>query len=171
MPKPATTDYQEYFSRYIDQVQDNDVRLAFENQLPKLEDFLETIDEERSAFYYAPGKWTIKEILQHLIDAERIFNYRALCIARKETASLPSFDENLYAQNSNANKRSWIDLKNEYINVRRSTHDLYKSFSDETLLQTGMANNNTISILSLGFITIGHTYHHINIVRERYLYI
>lgn len=168
MPKPVSTDYQEYFARYINLVKEDELRLAFKNQLPILEEFLQSVDEKKSTYSYAPGKWTLKELLQHTIDTERIFNYRALCIARKETASLPSFDENLYAQNSRANERSWEDLKNECINLRRSTHDLYNSFSVETLSQTGIANNNTISILSLGFITVGHTYHHINIARERY---
>ncbi len=169
MPKPITTDYPEYFGKYINQVTEEDLGEAFKNQLPKIQDFLQSINEEKANFAYAPGKWTLKELLQHVTDTERIFNYRALAIARKETSSLPSFDENLYADNSNANARSWKSLSNELINVRRSTEDLFKSFSDAMLQQKGTANNNSITVLSLGFTIIGHVYHHIKVVEERYL--
>ncbi len=103
MPKPNTTDYPEYFDRYISQVSENDLNEAFKNQYLVLPEFLISISEQTSMHTYAEGKWTIKEILQHITDAERIFNYRALCIARKEMVSLPSFDENVYAENSHAN--------------------------------------------------------------------
>ncbi|HEV8079892.1 MAG TPA: DinB family protein [Chitinophagaceae bacterium] len=168
MPKPNINDYPEYFGKYINQVSEEDLSEAFRNQFPKIESFLLSISEEKAGFAYAPGKWTLKELLQHTIDTERIFNYRALCFARKETASLPSFDENLYAENSNANKRSWKSLSSEFINVRRSTEDLFNSFSDGVLQQKGSANNNNTSVLSLGFILIGHVYHHIKVVEERY---
>ncbi|MDB5223508.1 MAG: damage-inducible protein DinB [Chitinophagaceae bacterium] len=169
MSKPLTTDYPAYFGQYISQVNEDDLNEAFENQLPKLQELLQSINENKADFAYAPGKWTLKELLQHIIDAERIFNYRALAFARKETTSLPSFDENLYANNSNANARSWKDLSAELLNLRRSTEDLYKSFSDAMLEQKGIANNNSTSVLSLGFITIGHVTHHIKVVKEKYL--
>jgi hypothetical protein len=168
MPKPNTTDYPEYFGKYINLVSEEDISEAFTNQFPKIESFLLSVSEEKADFAYAPGKWTLKELLQHTIDAERIFNYRALCFARKETVSLPSFDENLYAENSNANGRSWKSLTGDFINVRRSTEDLFNSFSDEVLQQKGSANNNSTSVLSLGYILIGHVYHHIKVVEERY---
>jgi len=169
MAKPLTTDYPEYFGKYIGQVAEEDITEAFKNQYPKIDSFLHSIDEIKAAYSYAPGKWTLKELLQHIIDAERVFNYRALCFARKETVSLPAFDENIYAENSNANARSWKSLSNEFINVRRSTEDLFKSFSEEMLNNKGTANNNTISVLSLGFIIIGHVTHHIKVVQEKYL--
>jgi hypothetical protein len=169
MPKPLATDYPEYFGKYINQVAEEDLTEAFKNQFPKLDIFLRSIDEEKAGYTYAPGKWTLKELLQHVIDGERIFNYRALCFARKETISLPSFDENVYAENSNANARTWKSLSNELINVRRSTEDLFKSFSEEMLHNKGTANNNSISVLSLGFIIIGHVTHHIKVVEEKYM--
>ena len=168
MAKPANTDYPEYFGRYINLVSEDDPGEAFKNQFPVLESFLQSIDEGKSLYAYAPGKWTLKEMLLHMADTERIFNYRALSFARKEVISLPSFDENLYAENSNANTRSWESLGKEFINVRRSTEDLFNSFSDEVLEQKGMANNNTTSVKSLGFIIIGHAYHHIKVAEERY---
>jgi hypothetical protein len=169
MAKPNITDYPEYFGKYINQVAEEDLTEAFKNQFPKIDSFLRSIDETKANYAYAEGKWTLKELLQHIIDTERIFNYRALCFARKEPASLPPFDENLYAQNSDANTRKWKTLSNELINVRRSTEDLFNSFSEEMLESKGMANNNAISVLSLGFITIGHVTHHIKVVEERYL--
>jgi hypothetical protein len=169
MPKPIATDYPEYFGRYINQVTEDGLKEAFKNQWQKILEFLQSITEEKSGFAYAPDKWTLKGLLQHTIDTERIFSYRGLCISRKETASLPSMDENLYAQNSNANARSWKDLSNEFINVRRSTEDLFNSFSEQMLQQKGIAGEKSISALSLGFICVGHVTHHMNVAREKYL--
>lgn len=169
MPKPIAADYPEYFGKYISQVSEEDLYEALKIQFPKIESFLHSIDEEKANFAYAPGKWTLKELLQHVIDAERIFDYRALCFARKEAINLPSFDENLYAENSSAEERSWKSLSNEFINLRISTQDLFKSFSDEMLQLKGSANNNTISVLSIGYTLIGHVYHHIKVVQEKYL--
>ena len=168
MPKPKPIDYPEYFGGYISKVPEDDLHAAFNNQAKVFPVLLNNINEEQSKHSYAEGKWTIKELLQHLIDTERIFNYRALAIARKETISLPSFDENLYASNSHANARSWSSLVNEFLDVRASTLDLYNSFNDQMLSQKGLANNKEITVLSLGFTTIGHLYHHKNVLEERY---
>src|ERR1700733_5784478 len=100
MPKPSPTSYPGYFQKYIDQVPEQDLHEAFANQDRVMQHFLSSISEEQSNHFYAEGKWTIKEILQHIIDTERIFNYRALCFSRKEAASLPGFEENDYAANS-----------------------------------------------------------------------
>lgn len=169
MSRPQPADHPEYFGRYINLVAEDELGEAFNIQFPKIESLLQLIDEVKANHAYAPGKWTLKELLQHIIDGERIFAYRALCFARKESTSLPSFDENLYADNSNANIRSWESLRNEFINVRRSTEDLFKSFTGEMLQAKGIANNSTISVLSLGFIIIGHVTHHIKVIEERYL--
>lgn len=169
MAKPTAADYPVYFGGYINLVSEDDLSEAFKIQFPKIENFLPKIDEAKSNFAYAPGKWTLKELMQHIIDAERIFDYRALCFARKETISLPSFDENLYAENSNANTRRWKSLCSEFITLRRSTEDMFNSFSDEMLQLKGSANNNTISVVSIGYTLIGHVYHHIKVVEERYL--
>ena len=117
---------------------------------------------------YAEGKWTIKEVLQHLIDTERIFNYRAVCFARKEAASLPGFEENDYAANSNANSRTWQSLVGEFLAVRLGTEMMYNSFTEEMLSTAGKANNNEVTVGSIGFISIGHFYHHKKVIEERY---
>ena len=169
MPKPSTESYPAYFQKYVALVPEDDLITAFKNQLPLLNQFLSTITEEKSAYAYDTGKWTLKELLQHMIDTERIFNYRALCFARKETVSLPGFDENDYAANSNANARSWQDMLEEFISVRNSTEMLYKSFSTDMLENTGKSNNNPATVNSLGFTTLGHFYHHKKVMEERYL--
>lgn len=169
MPRPTEVDYPEYFENYIIKVPGENLMDAFAIQFPVISDFFSEISEEESMHSYAPGKWTIKEVIQHIIDAERIFAYRAVSIARKESASLPSFEENDYTANSEANRRTWDSLCNEFLHARRSTQDLFQSFTESMLNQKGIANNKEITVLSIGFITVGHLYHHISVLKERYL--
>ncbi|MCW3091380.1 MAG: DinB family protein [Ferruginibacter sp.] len=158
-----------YFQRYLDQVKEKDLPEAFSNQSQVIKDFLPSITEEKSMFAYADGKWSLKELLQHIIDTERIFAFRALCFARKEASPLPGFEENEYAVASQANRRSWESLTAEFVASRRSTLYLFDSFTPEMLGQTGVANNNTFSVEQLGFLTVGHFNHHKRIIEERYL--
>lgn len=161
--------YKNYFENYTSLVIEKDIISGFSNQEKILNDFLDSVSEEKSNYAYAEGKWTLKEMLQHMIDTERIFSYRALAIARKETATLPGFDENLYADNSDANKRTWADLTKEIKTVRSSTSFLFKSFTEEMLQNTGNFSSSNGSANTLGFIIVGHVYHHIKIAKERYL--
>jgi len=167
--KPSTTTYPEYFQRYINQVKEDDLKLAFKNQMPAAEIFFQSISEEFSLRKYAEGKWTIKEVLQHIIDAERVFSYRAMCFARKEQSILPSFDENSYTINSNANDRDWNEMIAEFTATRKSSEYLFNSFTDDALNAIGKASDYTISVAALGFITVGHLEHHIRIIQERYI--
>lgn len=169
MPKPKPGTYLSYFDNYISQVPETELSEAFKNQREIVNSFFDSIDEERSNYAYAAGKWTLKELLQHVIDTERIFNYRSLSISRKEQASLPSFEENDYAANSNANKRSWKSLCDELKAVRKATEMLFNSFDEEMMNSSGLANNNPITVIAMGFITVGHLYHHKNIIESRYL--
>ncbi|HMK04705.1 MAG TPA: DinB family protein, partial [Ferruginibacter sp.] len=169
MSKPSTETYPVYFQRYVDQVPEEDLGAAFKNQLPVIKEFLASITEEKSFYAYDEGKWTLKELLQHMIDTERIFNYRALCFARLEKASLPSFEEDDYAANSNANSRSWQEMLDEFFAVRHATELLFKSFSPGMLHHSGISNNKPGTVLSIGFTLVGHVYHHKKIMEERYL--
>lgn len=169
MSNLSPTNQPGYFRVYIDQVKEKDLPAAFANQLTIIKEFLPSISEEKSMYAYSPGKWTLKEMLQHIIDAERIFTYRAVCFARKDSVNLPGFDENEYAAASNANARSWESLTAEMISVRQSTLQLYNSFSVEMLTNIGRANNNSFSVSELGFLLIGHLNHHKRIIEERYL--
>lgn len=169
MSKPSPTNYAGYFQKYIDQVTETDFFTALQNQSSGLASFLQSITEEKSLFAYAEGKWTIKELLLHMSDTERIFCYRALCFARGEKTNLPGFDENDYAANSNANSRNWESLVQEFLAVRKATEVLFKSFSENALASVGTANNNEATVLSIGFILLGHVNHHKKILAERYL--
>ncbi len=169
MPKPIAGTYPPYFENYISLVKEDNLFEAFKNQHPVINSFFDAIPEEKSGYAYAPGKWTIRELMQHIIDTERIFNYRALCIARKETVSLPGFDENTYAANSNANARTWKSLCDELKAVRISSELLFESFTPEMLDATGIANEKPCNVMALGFILVGHINHHIRILQERYL--
>ncbi|MBC7536238.1 MAG: DinB family protein [Ferruginibacter sp.] len=168
MPKPVQGTYPAYFENYITKVNETDLAEGFNSQRPIINDFFDTISEEKAGFAYAPGKWTLKELLQHVIDTERIFNYRALCFARKETASLPGFDENHFAHHSFANERDWHSLTAELKAVRRATEMLYQSFNAEMLNYSGIADDNLTTVNATGFISLGHVYHHKKIIETKY---
>lgn len=169
MPKPIEGTFPTYFSNYINKVSEVNLATAFKNQQELVNVFFDSISEEKSNYAYAAGKWTMKEMLQHIIDAERIFAYRALCIARKEKQSMPGFDENEYAANSNANSRSWISLIEELKLVRQTTELLFETFAEDVLNQSGISNNNAVTVNAIGFITVGHLYHHVGVIKEKYL--
>lgn len=169
MAKPAPGTYSTHYEDYIRIIPETDLKQAFANREINIGNFFNDINETRTEKGYAPGKWTIKDLLQHLIDCERIFCYRALCIARGEQKSLPGFDNEPYAQMAAANRRSWASLCKEFDVVRETTKLLFDSFSDADMGRSGLANNHPITVLALGYITLGHAYHHIRIVKERYL--
>jgi uncharacterized damage-inducible protein DinB len=158
-----------YFETYTKLVTQASMAEAFAAQDEYWNNFLTTITEEKSQYAYAENKWSIKEVLQHIIDTERIFAYRALSIARKETVTLPGFDENDYAANSNADERTWADLVEELKTVRQSTIWLYKSLSTEALQHIGKFSKAEGTPELLIKIIIGHFYHHANVINEKYL--
>lgn len=169
MARPDLSRVPDYFHRYISEVKEDDLSDALKNQAQSFIAFLHTIPADKRDYRYAEGKWTIKELLQHIIDTERIFAYRALCIARKEAAPLPGFDENTYAANSKAAQRNWSDLTEEFSVVRHSTEILFSSFDKEQMEQSGTASNKSIYVAGIGFILAGHVAHHQKIIAERYL--
>jgi hypothetical protein len=169
MNKPELSTIPQWYHGYVNQVQEVDLVSALEQHERSLKQTIEGIDPEKWSYSYAPGKWSIKELVQHVIDSERIFCYRALAFARKEQASLPGFDENNYAAASNANARTPGSLMEELGVVQNASVLLFKSFSEEALASSGLANNNRVSVTGIGFILIGHALHHRNILRDRYL--
>jgi hypothetical protein len=168
MAKPDLSAIPEFYHKYVRLVQDDSVIEALAKNGDEALSFLRGIPEEKWTYRYAEGKWSIKEMVQHMIDTERIFAYRALCFARGEKASLPGFDENTYAVHSEGDKRNKTGLISEFEIVRQSTVLLFQSFSEEQLGATGVANNNPVGVNSIGFITVGHAMHHENVLRERY---
>jgi len=167
--RPDLTRVPEFYHNYIKHVPENDLMTAFKNQTPVAIHFFQNIPENKIDYAYAEGKWSIKEVLQHIIDAERIFSYRALRFARKDPTPLPGFDENLFAENARAAKRQWNDLMEEFKVVRRATEWLYSSFDEDQLDSTGMSNNSSIYVLGFGYISVGHAIHHMNVIKQRYL--
>jgi uncharacterized damage-inducible protein DinB len=168
MSKPPSGTYPAYFEKYIEIVEASSVIEAIDKYAQPLIDFFENIPEEKAAYRYAEGKWSVKEMLQHIIDTERIFGYRALSIARKDTTPLPGFDENNYAKASNADERSLPGLIEELKAVRTSTDLLLKSFTEEYLRQTGITNGHPNTVNAIGYIIFGHILHHKKVLEERY---
>ncbi|MGC4039781.1 MAG: DinB family protein [Flavobacterium sp.] len=159
-----------YYATYINQVSGEYTLIEeLEISVHRLIKFVQNIPMDKFDYRYAEGKWTIKDILLHLIDAERIFAYRALRFARNDKTELPGFEENAYVDQAGANKRSIQDLLSELAVVRQATLTLFKSLSDQELTRKGIASNNPVSVRALGFIIIGHQNHHQRVFEERYL--
>ena len=154
--------------RYAGNVELDDIKAAFEKHSDTIS-FFKQIPEQKWNYRYAEGKWSIKEMIQHIIDAERIFCFRALNFARQDKNELPGFDENEFAEVSNADRRSKEDLMEELATVQKSSTHLFASFDEEQLDQAGIANGKSIYVKGIGFIVVGHTLHHRNILVERYL--
>ena len=169
MARPDLTRVPEYYHKYIDQVKEDDLMKALKKQTRTMSKFLEDIPKKKRDYRYAEDKWTIKEILQHMIDVERVFAYRALCFARKDTTPLPSFDENNYAAAARVENRKWKDMIEELATVRKSTEILFDSFDEEQLETSGTASGKSVYVRAIGYIIAGHANHHINVTRERYL--
>ena len=165
------TEYHSYFEQYIQLVSKDD-KSIIENLINSQKNFdtlLRNVPKEKHNFSYAKGKWTLKELIQHIIDTERVFCYRALCFARNDNTSLPGFDQDVFVEHGNANELDYFDLLDEMVVLRKSTIQLFKSFSKEALLRTGISSGNKISVRALGYLFSGHQLHHINIIKERYL--
>jgi uncharacterized damage-inducible protein DinB len=169
MARPTTGTYPAYYDKYISLVEADTIDEAVHKYSKEIMKFFRNIPVEKETFRYAADKWSMKEMVQHIIDTERVFSYRAMCIARKDTTPFPSFDENAYAANSKADARSWDDLLTELECTRQSTNLLLQSFDEEQLQQTGTASDQTNNVNAIAFTIFGHILHHINVVKERYL--
>jgi hypothetical protein len=156
-----------YYDRYINLAPDVELSQAFNDSIRQLNELDRTALGRIADKSYAPGKWTIKDIIQHLTDGERIMTYRALMFARRDPTA-PGFDQNLFAENASANRRTFDDLLDELISVRRATKALYDSFNDDMLRARGISWEYEVSVLDLAFIILGHQIHHMNVIAERY---
>ncbi len=166
---PDPTEYQPFYARYISLVPSRELAQTLDVQLAESLPVLRAIGEQKSLHRYAPGKWSIKEVLGHLIDSERIFTYRALRFARNDQTPLPGFDQDPYVAAANFDSRPWDDLIAEYEHVRRSTILFFRALTPEQLLQSGTANQSAITVRALGYVIAGHELHHLAILRDRYL--
>jgi hypothetical protein len=157
-----------WYTPYIATLSNENLIEEFEIALHRFIRFVQDIAMDKHDYAYAPGKWTIKDIIQHLIDCERILSYRALCIARNDKTNFPNFDEDRYAIEAKGNTKSLMHLLTELTSVRQATLLLFKSFNDEELTRMGTASDAPISVRALGFIIIGHQNHHQKVFLEKY---
>jgi uncharacterized damage-inducible protein DinB len=169
MMRPSENDYAQYYNSYVKNVIEENVLVQLKNQLNETNKLLKSISEEKSFYAYAEGKWSIKELVGHLIDAERIFSYRAVAISRGETQPLPGWDEKIYTGKGDFNKRKLLDLAEELRLLREANLLQFRNFSEEMLKQRGVASNYEVTVLALLFIIAGHEAHHLKILKERYL--
>jgi uncharacterized damage-inducible protein DinB len=168
--KPVEGDYAPYAIMYIGLLPDDGLVLNYlADNLKATEDFILSLPEEKLVYRYAESKWTIKEILVHIIDDERIYAYRALRFARNDKTELPGFEQDAYAIHSGANERDIKDILNELATVRRATISLFEGFTDEALMRVGRADGKIMSVRAAAYHIAGHEMRHINIIRERYL--
>jgi uncharacterized damage-inducible protein DinB len=168
VPRPEATEFAPFYARYIDGVPDGDLLSILQAQLNQVLTFARGLPEQRGGHRYAPGKWSIREVLGHLADSERIFAYRALRIARGDATPLSGFDENPYVQAGRFDERTLADLSDEYEAVRRATLHLFRHLDDEALARRGTANGAGISVRALGWIIAGHERHHLGMLRGVY---
>lgn len=167
--RPASTEYAPFYSGYVSAVPEGDLVTLLERQGDETLKLFGGINETKSQERYAPGKWTIREVAGHMIDAERVFTYRALTFARADAGPLPSFDENAWASASNAGSRTMRELAQEFSALRASTLALFRGFTEEAFARSGIASKNAITVRALAYIVAGHERHHVKILRERYL--
>lgn len=168
MNRPEKSEYGEYYDRYISQVADADVVAELDNQPSDLKALFAGVQEERGTYAYAEGKWTLKEVLSHLIDGERIFAYRMLRISRGDETPIEGFEQDGYIENSNANNRTFAELLDEFDLQRRSNLLLINNLSDEASRRLGTASGFPVSVRALVYISAGHVRHHTAILKERY---
>ena len=158
-----------FYKPYIEKVGNDSLLTILKTSGEDLFSFLSSIPTEKLEYSYAEGKWTIKEVLLHIIDAERIFCYRALRFARNDKTSLKGFEENAYVPESFANSRTIDSLLDEYKKQRASSLALFSSFSEDIMKRKGIANENYMSVRAIGFVICGHEKHHCKVIKERYL--
>ncbi len=169
LTRPAPTDHAEYFQPYVDLVPEDDVLRVLEAQLDERRELIGGLSETRAGFRYAPDKWSIREVLGHLSDCERVFAYRVLSIGRGETGSLPGFDHDAWISSARHDERTLASIETEWAMVRHATLTLLRSFDDTAWKQRGTCNGLATSARSIPYLIAGHERHHINVINSRYL--
>jgi CBS domain-containing protein len=167
--RPQSSEYAPFFAHYIEKVTGDDLYAALQATHRQTQELVGSLTDTQLAFRYAEGKWNVKEIIGHLIDAERIFAYRALRIARADSTDMAGFNENTYVAASNADERSIGELLSEFAVVRAASLALFRSFTPAMFERVGTVSGKAISVRALAYITAGHEIHHLAIIRERYL--
>lgn len=167
--RPDSSEYAPFFAGYIASVDGTDLLAVLDTQTPALREFAAAVGADRETHRYAEGKWSVREVVGHMIDGERIFGYRAYTIARSDRPALPAFDDHAYVAAGRYNERPLADLVEEFAAVRAANRLLFGSFTDDDWRRLGTTNERTTSVRALGYITAGHVAHHLGVLRDRYL--
>lgn len=169
MKKPQANEYPALYQNYIDLVKGSNILKTLKDQVLDIQALISQIPEEKQSYAYDVGKWTIKEVIGHIIDTERVLGYRAMRFARKDKTPLPGFDENLYIENGNFDKQTLYSLAHEFAIVREANLAMFKNFDEEALSQIGTANGLDASPRGIMYMIAGHAIHHMNTIRTKYL--
>lgn len=169
MKRPASTEIASYYQRYVEYVPEGNIVTLMDTVHQNTQALIQSIPEHRGNYRYAPSKWTIKEVLLHIIDTERVFAYRALRFARKDQTPLPGFNQDDYVPHSNASSRTLADIAAEFQAVRQATIEQFKHYSKAVAQRTGVGNDNPFSVQGLAYSIVGHELHHCTILRKLYL--
>lgn len=159
----------ETFQNYVNKAASDDLLKSLNSSTKRFWKLVRTIPKKKVDYAYATDKWTIRELLQHIIDTERVFVLRALWFARRDPSPLPSFDENLWAASTTVSERKWKNMVEEFLALRAANTLFFAGLTDEELTRTGTASNKVVSTAGLGFMCAGHLEHHLDIIKERYL--
>lgn len=167
--KPNKSDYPEYAQKYIDLIEGEDIIWILHQTSKEMSDVINSFPQSKGDYSYAHGKWTVKQIIGHLSDTDRVFAYRSLAIARGETQPLPSFDQDLYVEKGNFNSKTLAEISYEYRLTRESNLLLFRSFDKAVYQNRGKAAGSEVTVLGIMFMVAGHQKHHINVLKEKYL--
>ncbi|HEV8140633.1 MAG TPA: DinB family protein [Pyrinomonadaceae bacterium] len=168
MSRPLENEYAPYYQNYVSQAPEEDILPAMRSQVDALDVLLDRVAPDRETYRYAEGKWSIRELVGHLIDGERMFGYRVLCIARGETQNLPGFDQDQYMLTAPFDRIDLADLLSEFRLVRLSNIAMLRTLDEAAWMRMGTANDSAVSVRALVYIMVGHVRHHMNVLRERY---
>ncbi len=166
---PESSEYAHFYSTYVGLVEKTNIITTLNTQMHEVFTLTNSVPGDKAYFKYAPDKWTLKEVLGHMIETERVFSYRAFAISRGDTQSLPGMDQNEYMKDNNYNSRTLANLSNEYLAVRVSTIHLLSAMTKAMIAKKGNASGTDVTVRALAFIIAGHDIHHLNIIKEKYL--
>lgn len=169
MKRPLPSEYPSFYKNYVDNVKTDNIIKELRDQVIDIQAIISEIPEEKEEYRYAEGKWTIKEIIGHIIDTERVLGYRAMRFARKDKTPLPGYDENQFVANANFNKQTLYSLGHEFAIVREANLALFKVWDEEALSQVGVANGLDVSVRAMLYMIAGHAIHHMNVIKTKYL--
>jgi len=167
--RPKENEYAPYYHTYVSKVPDGEILTNLRHIHHETQELIANLSEEKGDYRYAEGKWTIKEVLMHLIDTEQVMAYRALRVARKDKTPMPGFDQNLFAESVDVSKRTLKSLAEEYAITRDLSHVMFRHFTPQAFERMGTASDNPVSVRALAYIIMGHEIHHRKVLMEKYL--